>query len=226
MNRPGILCFWRHSSVLKLTSGLALVALLAAAEATKAQIEEGAPKGLVFDPTPIAFVVGGHKLQIPRSYLADFVYGKPNQTSVGLIAYLPELSPISPENAQCFADRTACDKIIEIVISDSVLPSVSEQLKRMLQERGAKIRLGPYGLRRYSVKGLDAQQNTYGRALKNSQFYLVTCTKSPSPFDTCTYHQNADVGISLKYMFRRTQLSHWETIHRRATELLASFEKD
>ncbi|HKT20472.1 MAG TPA: hypothetical protein VJR47_20635 [Stellaceae bacterium] len=220
---------WRFNSSpyggAKLVTGLAAAALLGAVGVARVQTEDPAPEGFTFDSAPVAVVVGGHKLRIPRSYLSDFVPGKANQTSITLLAHLPDLSSISVETVPCFVNRMACDEIVSIEISDMVVPSGSEQLKRLLQGRRARIRSGPYGLKRYVTRTFDAQQDTYGRALRGGQFYLVACLKQPSPFDTCTYQQSASVNLSLKYVFRRTQLRNWESIHRGIIELLASFRQ-
>ena len=191
----------------------------------RGQAEESAPAGFTYDTTPVALEVNGHKLWIPRSYLFDFVRGIEKQTSIALLAQLPDLSPISEKNVQCFVDRAVCDKIVYVEISNIFLPPISEQLGKLLQHRSATIRPAQYGLKRYLTRNVDIQQDIYGRALSNGQFYLVSCARQPSPQDTCTYHQNLNARLSLKYVFRRTQLRNWESIHIGVTQLIETFQQ-
>jgi hypothetical protein len=199
--------------------------MLAATAAIEGQAGEKAPPGFTYDTAPAMLEVSRHKLQIPQSYLFDFVRGKPQQTSVALLAYLPDLSPISEKNVACFVDWTICDKIVYIEISNLLLPPISEQLKRLLQHRRAAIRPARYGLKRYMTREADDQIDTYGRELSGGQYYLVSCVRQPSPLDTCTYQQNLDTSLSLKYAFKRSQLRNWKSIHAGITQLIASFQQ-
>jgi hypothetical protein len=164
-----------------------LVTLVGAFAAIGVWAQEKAPRGFTYDTTPVELEVSGHKLRIPQSYLFNYVHGQVKQTSVALLAHIPDLSPISENNVQCFENRMVCDKIVLIVISTLVLPSALQQFQGLFSDSRAATKRGPYGLTQYLDPKLDRKEDIYGRPLGDGDFYWIYCLKQSSPWDDCTY---------------------------------------
>jgi hypothetical protein len=187
--------------------------------------QEQAPRGYTYDTSPVELRVSGHKFYVPRNDLFQYVHGQVEQ-SFSLYLIVPSLEGISAQNSQCFTNRMVCDKIVYIVISNLVLPPVSEQAEGLFRDDKTVTTLGPFGLRQYPNPSSSNYEDIYGIKLEDGQFYWIHCLKGSGHLDDCIYQENFAEGVSLRYQFRRTQLEHWKSLHTKLTDVLASFQKD
>lgn len=197
----------------------ALVLLAIFAVATCLDADARAAEASSTHEQPTTYLLDDHKFEIPNSLIQTY---SSDHSGIGLWAMLPDFRPI---DRTCGKTGT-CDQFIRIVLSTLPAAPLSKQRGGMFVDTTTETRPGPFGLTEYDNATWTRGVDIYGKQLNTGKFYWITCNRLPGRMESCIYSEELSGGISLWYIFHRTQLKDWEQIHTSVLALISSFQKE
>lgn len=197
----------------------ALILLVTCAVATRFDADARAAEASSAHEQPTTYLLDDQKFKIPKSLIESY---SPDHSGIGLWAMLPDFRPID----RACGKKGTCDQWIFIVLSTAPAAPLSKQRGGMFVDPTTQKRPGPFGLTEYDNATWSRGVDIYGKHLKTGKFYWVTCNRLPGPLESCFYFEELSGGLSLRYVFRRSQLKDWEQIHTSVLALISSFQKE